>query len=118
MVSLVACMSSGRDSWVPVIQLMSATDWDAIYLVMPSFFADKYSENSSKVHKIIIDENKELVLLTEDLVKAFDGKLFGDVAVNLSSGFGKEHMAVLAALLKSGCGIRLVSFDGSKIVEL
>jgi len=36
----------------------------------------------------------------------------------MTSGSGKEHMALLSALLKLGLGIRLVSFTNNGIKEL
>ena len=118
MTSLIACLGAGKGTWVPVLQLIDAAPWDSVFLVMPAFFADKYQPKSEKVQKIVIDDTKELPALTQDITKALDGKLFGEVAVNFTSGEGKEHMALLAALLKIGCGVRLVTMQENSMQEL
>jgi hypothetical protein len=41
-----------------------------------------------------------------------------EVALNLVSGTGKEHMAILAALLKLGVGIRLVALTKEGFKEI
>ena len=110
MTDLVACLSSGKGTWVNLMKVLESPSWSTIWLIAPTFFAQSYQNMKKNVNVITIDENKDLPELAEDIRKALDGKLFADVAVNLISGSGKEHMAVLSALLKLGCGIRLVAF--------
>ncbi len=117
MTSLVVCLGAGKGTWIPVLKLLDASKWDDIFLVMPKFFADKYQPSASNIHKIIVDEQKTVEALVGDIAVHF-GKLFGDVAVNLYSGEGIEHMAVLAALMKAGCGIRLVHVHDGRVQEL
>ena len=51
--------------------------------------------------------------------KSLDGKIYDlDVALNMVSGTGKEHMAILSALLKLGLGIRLMAVTKNGVVEL
>ena len=45
-------------------------------------------------------------------------KVNGEIALNLISGTGKEHMAILSALLKLGVGIRLVALTKDGVEEL
>ena len=57
--------------------------------------------------------------LIEDIRKSLDGKIYDlDVALNMVSGTGKEHMAILSALLKLGLGIRLMAVTKNGVVEL
>ncbi|MBI4150893.1 hypothetical protein HY492_02095 [Candidatus Woesearchaeota archaeon] len=109
MTSLVACLGAGKGTWVPVMKVAESPSWDQIFLIMPAFFADKFENTRKNTTIIKIDENRDFGELINDIKTALDGKLFADVAVNLMSGSGKEHMALLAALLKLGCGIRLVA---------
>ena len=41
-----------------------------------------------------------------------------EVAVNIVSGNGKEHMAIISALLKLGVGIRLMAVTKDGVREL
>jgi hypothetical protein len=119
MTDLVACLSTGKGTWGPLMKVVESPSWDNVFLIAPAFFAQKFENLKKNVQVISIDDNKDLAALTLDIKQALDGKLFGDVAVNFVSGSGKEHMAILAALLKIGCGIRLVTHsdtDGLKEV--
>ncbi len=118
MTSLVACLGAGKGSWIPVMKVVESPSWDHVFLIMPLFFAEKFENMKQNTTVIKIDDNKPLPELIEDIKKELDGKLFADVAVNLISGNGKEHMAVISALLKIGCGIRLVAFTGNELKEL
>jgi len=47
------------------------------------------------------------------------GKIRGiEAAVNLISGTGKEHMAIMSALLKLGLAIRFVTLTDSGVREI
>jgi hypothetical protein len=41
-----------------------------------------------------------------------------DVALNIASGTGKQHAALLAAALQLGYGVRLVSFENGQLTVL
>lgn len=110
MASLVACLGAGQGTWTQVMKVVDSPSWEHVFLVMPNFFADKFQNMKKNVTVIKVNESDDIPVMTEHIKKALDGKLFADVGVNLVSGAGKEHMAVLSALLKMGCGIRLVAF--------
>jgi len=56
--------------------------------------------------------------MRDQITAALKKKISGDVAVNLISGSGKEHMALLGALTKCGVGIRFVTSTEQGIKEL
>lgn len=119
MTTLVACLSTGKGTWGHISQLISNADWEKIVLITP-FGSEKFSAEKP-VEFIEIDENKFLPELIEDIKKQLEKKLsFSDteVAVNLISGSGKEHMAILSALLKLGLGIRLVALTKEGVKEV
>ena len=115
MTSLVACIGEGRGTIAHVAKLLQES-WEQVYVIMQPAFRDSFRPDAKNVSIIEVDISKTVPELTAFLAKEFDGKFFGDVCVNLISGTGKEHMAIMAALLKSGAGIRLVSLtqDGMK----
>ena len=64
-------------------------------------------------------KNRRIGLIIEDVVKQLSGKLKGfEVALNLASGSGKEHMAIISALIKLGVGFRLVVLTKEGIKEI
>jgi len=56
--------------------------------------------------------------LSERIAETVPGGLATEVALNLSSGVGKEHMAVLSAVLKSGLALRLVMPGDQEPLEI
>ncbi|MBI4016872.1 MAG: hypothetical protein HY363_04220 [Candidatus Aenigmarchaeota archaeon] len=108
MTILVACLLTGKGTWAEVTKLTNNADWEKILLVTNDFGQKNYSPSKADKTKIIaVDDMSNATAIRNFLQPSFDG-LFGEVAVNLTSGTGNVHMAVLSALLKSGAGIRLV----------
>ena len=52
------------------------------------------------------------------IYEALNGKISGDVALNMTSGSGVEHMAMLTALMSLGVGLRFVIPTNSEIKEV
>ena len=117
MTDLVACLSTGKGTWGHVGRLINDQEWGNIFLITNEFGKDKFTADK-KAEMIVINPNQTITALVEDIKNALDGKLSGDVAVNLISGSGKEHMALLSALLKLGVGIRFVALTGDGIKEV
>jgi hypothetical protein len=109
----IACVGEGKGTWGPVGKLAEDPLWEKVILITSDYFKDKFSVRREGIERIIVDENKAVEDIAEDIRQALDGKLFGDAAVNVLSGSGKWHMALIAALLKVGAGVRLVSVDKS-----
>ena len=117
MTELVVILTSGKNTWPEVAQIMNNEKWTNIIIVTNEFGAQTFTKKDN-THFVIIDENVATMPLVEFLTPKFRNLITGtEVALNMVSGTGKEHMAVLSALLKTGVAIRLVSFD-NKIVEL
>jgi hypothetical protein len=67
----------------------------------------------------VINPEDPLHKITEEMKNGMkDAVQDMEVALNMSSGSGKEHMALLSCLLKLGLGIRLVSIENDKLKEL
>jgi len=109
MADLVAFLSSGKGTWAPLMKVVESPSWNNVFLLAPTFFAQKFQNVKQNVHVIPIDDNKDIASLTLDIQNALQGKVSSEVGVNFISGSGKEHMALLAALLKMGIGIRFVA---------
>lgn len=117
MTSLIAILSSGKGTWAQVLSLIKAESWDKIYLICNDFANENFKIDMQNVIKLKINE-KDPSRSVDALAKFFkkDVKDF-EVAVNLFSGSGLEHMAVLSAILKSGLGIRLVYSQNNQLKE-
>lgn len=117
MTVLVACLGEGKGTWGHVARVIDAQKWDSVFLITNDFGKEKF-DNTRNAELIVVAEGKGIKELTEDIRSALDGKLVGDVAVNFVSGAGKEHMALLSALLKLGAGIRLVALTKDGLEEI
>lgn len=118
MTDLIACLSSGEKSWAHVARLIKEHDWKNIFLITNELGKNNFKAGK-EVQFIAVDFQKPVFELIEDIKKGIDGKLTNfDVALNLVSGSGKEHMAILSALLKLGIGIRLIAVTKEGAKEL
>jgi len=111
MTTLIACVSTGKGTWTKVLQLIAAHDWENIILITNSFGKEKFQINKDAEY-IILNENmsiKDMINTISDNIKS---RTCGfEVALNIESGTGKEHMAIISAILKQGLAMRLVHFD-------
>ena len=114
---LVALLSSGKGTWGQVAGLINRGEWDNILLV-GSEFAEKFT--TDKKHEFIkIDTNKAILDIKKQLQEKLKGKIKGvEVALSIASGDGKEHMALISALLSIPVGVRFVVLTKDGIVYI
>ena len=118
MTDLVACLSAGEKSWAHVLRLANDADWKNVFLVTNDFGRNNFRTERA-VEFIVVDFQKPVFELIEDIKKGLKGKVTDlEIALNLVSGTGKEHMAILSALLKLGVGIRLMAVTKDGVREL
>ena len=114
MTSLIACLAADHQAHLK--RLINEGQWEQVYLISSiplSFAAEK------EVHALIIDSSQPAQEYIAELVSKLQGKIKGfEVALNIVSGAGKEHVGILAACLKLGFGIRLVAVTREGISEL
>lgn len=110
-------LSSGKGTWGQVNSLIKLGDWDKIYLICNDFAYENFDIDQTKTIKLKIDEkhpDKSIRILSQFFKK--DIKDF-EVGLNLISGSGLEHMAILSAILKAGLGVRLIYADMNEVKE-
>lgn len=114
---LVALLSIGKGSWAQVAGLIKQGEWDNIILVGNEF--SKKFEAGKPSEFIEINLNQPISILKDILVKKLKEKVKGpEVALTIASGEGKEHMALISALLNIPTGIRFVALTKDGIVYL
>ncbi len=114
---LVALLSSGKGTWAQVSGLLTHGEWDKVFLI-GSDFAGQFT--SDKPFEFInVDLNQKLKDLKEDLLKKLAGKFSGtEVALSIASGDGKEHMALISALINLPVGIRFAALTKEGVIDL
>jgi len=118
MTILIACLSSGKGTWGHVGRLIAEHDWDKIFLITNDFGKENFKAEKP-FEFIVVDSIKPMDELILDIKNVLASKKLGtEVALNMISGTGKEHMALLSAILKLGLGVRLVSLTKNGVSEL
>ncbi len=115
---LVACLSTGKGTWGHVARLMTDGQWEKVFLITNEFGRENFTTGKA-AELIVIDANKGLDDMIAVLKEQLKGKIPDtEVAVNLVSGSGKEHMAILSALLQSGLGLRFFALTKDGVKEV
>ncbi len=118
MACLVASLSTGKGTWGHVSRLIQDGTWDKVFLITNMFGKENFS-NTKNAEMIVIDDSKGLEEMRDEIKRNLQGKLTDtEVAVNLVSGSGKEHMAMLSAILQLGFGMRFMALTGDGIKEI
>ena len=119
MTTLVACLSTGKGTWGHVSRLMNDSNWDKIFLITNNFGKENFNTENKPIELIVADDKGGLEELRDSIIKELEGKIKDtEVSINLVSGSGKEHMAIMAAILKLGVGIRLTALTKDGVKEI
>jgi hypothetical protein len=112
---LVALLSSGKGTWAQVAGLITRENWDKI-IIIGDEFAKKFSV--SKPHEFILyDSNASIIEMKQEILKKLEGKIDGtEVALSIASGEGREHMALISALLSLPVGVRFTALTKEGLI--
>jgi len=114
---LIALLSTGKGTWGQVSGLMTHGEWDNIILIGSDFAKDFKHDRGFEFIKVDLD--KKLKDLKEDLTQKLKGKIDGtEVALSIASGDGKEHMALISALINLPVGIRFAALTKDGVIDL
>lgn len=106
---LVATVGLDKESWGQVTGLINHCAWDKIVLIKNKLALDFTVPEGIEV--IYVDTSMPLLEVKQHLVEKLRPLLSDfDACVSIASGSGKEHMALISALLAIPTGIRLVAF--------
>ena len=114
---LIALLSSGKGTWAQVSGLMNHGEWDNIILIGDDFAKDFKHEKRFEFISIKLD--KKIKDLQEEFKAKLKGKINGtEVALSIASGDGKEHMALISALINLPVGIRFAALTREGVIDL
>jgi len=114
---LIALLSTGKGTWAQVAGLIKHGEWDKIILVGSDFAKD--FKHEKELEFIQVDLNKKLKDLKEEFSEKLKGKFNGtEVALGIASGEGKEHMALISALINLPVGIRFAALTKDGVIDL
>ena len=118
MPTLIACLSTGKGTWGHVSRLIKENTWDKVLLLTNEFGKENFTIDD-KTELILIDSSKGIQELAKEVQEKLKDKVKDlEVALNIISGTGKEHTALLSALQKLGLGIRFVALTQEGMKEV
>ena len=118
MAELIACLSTGKGTWGHVGRIIQDERWNKILLITNDYGKENFTKND-KTEFVVINANQGLKELREEIyTKLKENIKDTEVSINFISGSGKEHMALISAVLKLGVGIRLVALTKDGIEEI
>jgi hypothetical protein len=116
---LVALLSKGEGTWGQVSGLMKKGEWEKVTVIGNSFANQNFSCPEVPFDFVEVDLEKALVPLKNEFSKKLEGKIQAlEVALSIASGNGKEHMALVSALLSVPVGVRFTALTKDGIVFL
>lgn len=116
---LVALLSTGKGTWGQVAGLMKKGEWEKVTVVGNDFANQNFNVPEIPFDFIEVDLNKSLVQLKKEFSKKFEGRINAlEVALSIASGSGKEHMALVSALLSIPVGVRFTALTKEGVVFL
>lgn len=114
---LVVLLSSGKGTWGQVSGLIKYGTWDKIFVLGDEFA--KQFQTEKKFEFIQVNLNKKIKDLRDEMVQKLKDKLDGtEVALSIASGDGKEHMALISALINIPVGIRFAALTKEGVIDL
>ena len=118
MAELVTCLSTGKGTWSLVNRLLENESWEKIILITNEFGKENFKKND-KSEFLVVNPDQDIKELRDEIHDRLKDKIKNtEVSVNFISGSGKEHMALIGALLKLGVGIRLAALTKEGLEEI
>ena len=117
----VALLSKNDETWAQVAGLIKHGDWEKVILVGEGDSLSRFSinEKSEIIETVKVDLSQKIKDLRNDLMQKLKGRIDGtEVALSIASGDGKEHMALISALINSPVGIRFAALTKEGIIDL
>ena len=120
MAHLITCLGS-QEGFNNVNKIIESKLFTKVYIITSDFGKQNYIlphvDSNIKLHFITLDYTKPIEDIVPELYiilkKHFANDKIQelDMAVNITSGTGKEHSIIISTIMKLGYGIRLVDLD-------
>ena len=118
MVELIACLSTGKGTWGHVSRLIKNNEWDKVLLITNEYGKENFQKDE-KTEFIVVNSSQGLNELRDEISTKLEGKISSpEVALNIASGTGKEHTALISAILKKGLGLRFMAITKEGTEEI
>lgn len=118
MTDLVTIISSGPGTSKHVEKVVYGMPWGKAFIIITKGMSLPFAAPANS-EVISIDFSLPIQEAIETIVESLKPKISGtEVGLNLISGDGKEHMAIISAVLKCGVGFRMVALTKEGVIEV
>lgn len=118
MTDLVATISPEPTHAKHVERVMASQPWRRVFLIAPHQVTPPF-HLPANAELVSVDFGQPIHSVVSTLQAVLKPNLQGtEVGLNLIAGTGKEHMAVLSAVLGCGVGFRLVALTKEGVMEV
>ena len=118
MPTLIAFLSTGKGTWGHVSRLIEDKKWEKVILITNEFGKENFNKKDS-TELVIVDSSQGIQELQKDIESKLKDLIKDpEVSLNVISGTGKEHMALISSLLKLGLGINLTALTNDGVKEI
>ena len=112
MPTLIACLSTGKGTWAEVSKLIQSQSWTKVFLITNQFGQENFTNKPENAELVLIDTFAPVSSMVEKITAQLKDKVSDfEVALNLASGSGKEHMALIESVLEMGLNFRVVTLN-------
>ncbi len=123
MAPFITILGSGKGTWSTVSKLINMADWDKVIIITNSFGKENFPKRFPSLKNyelIVVNEEKSISELVKELMDKLKPLLSHDfdIALNLESGSGKIHMALISSLMNLGISFRPISIENNELKEL
>ncbi|MBI4152055.1 hypothetical protein HY496_03720 [Candidatus Woesearchaeota archaeon] len=120
MATLLAWLSTGKGTWAEVSRILQAQQWTNAYLLTNQFGIENFTKKGENVHLVSVNgETTDCATLVQEIKSKLKGKINDfEIALNFASGTGKEHMALVEAVLEMGFNFRIVTILNNQMEVL
>ena len=120
MPTLIACLSTGKGTWSEVNRIIQSQEWSKVFLITNQFGKENYTPGKN-TELVLVESfpDTPTTIITDQIKKQLKDKIADfEVALNFASGSGKEHMALLEAVLQLGLNFRLITLNKNNVEVL
>jgi hypothetical protein len=119
MTDLVACVGTGKGTWTGVFRLAAMPEFESAFLIVNEWTKNTLKMDNPKIKLIMVSDTQPTMPMRDSIIAQLKGQVRGfEVAVNMDSGTGKEHTAMITALMRLGLAFRFVVFENEKMEEV
>jgi hypothetical protein len=106
--NLIAVLGIGKGTWGHVARIINEQDFEKIVLISNEWGKENFKPEK-ECEWVLINNRAPFDVLVKEIKEKLPE---GNVSVNLASGTGKEHMALLVALKQANKDFEIVTLTG------